>query len=188
LCYFIEGDSIHTIRKALLEDCPGLARVQVDSYRTAYAGIFPDAYLAHFTYQEQEGDWQEWLLSNPQDILLAAVTDKDQVIGYALTRVEADIYPGYAAEIMAMHITQLRQGQGVGGALLEHTVAELQKRGCPSVMLWTLKQNSTRNWYEKLGAIRLGEKRVQIEDRVIVEIAYGWDTLSALLPGQIGKK
>ena len=134
-----------------------------------------------------QADWREWLQSNPEDILLAAVTDKDQVIGYALTRVKADIYPGYAAEIMAMHITQYRQGQGVGGALLEHTVAELQKRGCPSVMLWTLKQNSTRNWYEKLGAIRLGEKRVQIEDRVIVEIAYGWDTLSALLPNQTGK-
>jgi len=29
------------IRKAIESDCPGIARVQVDSYRTAYAPIFP---------------------------------------------------------------------------------------------------------------------------------------------------
>jgi ribosomal protein S18 acetylase RimI-like enzyme len=178
---------LHTIRKALLEDCPGLARIQVDSYRTAYAGIFPDAYLAQFNYQEQEGDWRDWLISKPKDILLVAVADSDQVIGYALTRVEVDIYPGYAAEILAIHVTHLRQGRGVGKALLKHTVAELQYRGCPSVMLWTLKQNSTRNWYKKLGAKRLGEKSYPIEHRDIVEIAYGWDTLESLLSDQTGK-
>ena len=54
-----------------------------------------------------------------------------RVILLCLTRVEADIYPGYAAEILAMHVNQERQKQGVGGALLKHTTVELQKRGCP---------------------------------------------------------
>jgi hypothetical protein len=30
-----------TIRPATLQDCPALARLQVDSYRSAYAGILP---------------------------------------------------------------------------------------------------------------------------------------------------
>ena len=107
---------------------------------------------------------------------------------YALTRVEADIFPGYAAEILAMHVNQERQKQGVGGALLKHTAVELQKRGCPPVMLWTLKQNPARDWVEKLGAKHLGVKSSQIEDREIVEIVYGWDTLASLLPGQTGEK
>ena len=34
------------VREAVPEDSPGIARVQVDSYRTAYAGLFPEPYLA----------------------------------------------------------------------------------------------------------------------------------------------
>jgi len=43
------------IRPANLADCAGLARVQVDSYRSAYTGIQPPEYLDHFTSVEQEG-------------------------------------------------------------------------------------------------------------------------------------
>jgi hypothetical protein len=48
-----------------------LARVQVDSYRTAYAGMFPADSLARFTYDEQEQDWRD-LLETGGDVLLVA--------------------------------------------------------------------------------------------------------------------
>ena len=57
------------IRRATIEDSAGLARVQVDSYRAAYAGIFPPSYLAHFTYEEQEQDWHD-LFAAEVDALL----------------------------------------------------------------------------------------------------------------------
>ncbi|MEW5871547.1 MAG: hypothetical protein AB1894_19895 [Chloroflexota bacterium] len=41
------------IRHATLEDSAGIAGVQVESYRRAYAGILPQSYLDHFTYEEQ---------------------------------------------------------------------------------------------------------------------------------------
>ena len=71
---------------------------------------------------------------------------------------------------------------------MKHTAAELQKRGCSSVMLWTLKTNPVRDWYEKMGGKVLDEKSSSIEGQEIVEIAYGWDTLSSLLPVSAGKK
>ena len=46
------------VRQARPVDCPGIARVQVDSYRTAYAGLFPEDYLAQFSYEEQAQEWQ----------------------------------------------------------------------------------------------------------------------------------
>ena len=49
------------VRKAEVEDSAGMARVQVDSYRTAYAGIMPQDYLDHFTYEEQAQDWRDFL-------------------------------------------------------------------------------------------------------------------------------
>ena len=36
------------IREVILEDSPGIARVQVGGYRTAYAGLFPEPCLAQF--------------------------------------------------------------------------------------------------------------------------------------------
>jgi ribosomal protein S18 acetylase RimI-like enzyme len=112
------------IRKARLADCPGLARVQVDSYRKAYAGLFPETYLAQFLYKEQVQDWQTWLTANADDLLLVVVSDT-QVIGYLLARAQQDIYPGYDAEILAMHVRRSHQGTGVGRALLREAVEKL---------------------------------------------------------------
>jgi len=162
------------IRPALQQDPPGIARLQVDSYRTAYAGLIPQDYLDHFTYDEQEQDWREWLVSHAEDILLVAVDDREEVIGYVLARLQADIYPGHDAEIMAMHVRREFQRQGVGKALWQHVVQELHQRGCQSVMLWTLQGNPVRAWYEKLGGRLLGEKSFEIDDQKIVEVAYGW--------------
>ena len=50
-------------------------------------------------------------------------------------------------------------------------------------MLWTLKGNPVRQWYERLDGKVLGEKSYQIDDWDIVEIAYGWETIATLWPG-----
>jgi GrpB-like predicted nucleotidyltransferase (UPF0157 family)/ribosomal protein S18 acetylase RimI-like enzyme len=173
----------YEIRQATVEDCPGLAQVQVDSYRTAYAGLFPEPYLARFSYEEQEQDWREWLTTGGEDSLLVAVSNEGRVLGYVLARADRDLLPGYDAEIVALHVRESLQRKGIGKALLGRAVEELETRGCGSVMLWTLKGNRVRRWYRRLGGKVVGEKSVRVEDWDIVEIAYGWEKLSALLPG-----
>ena len=170
------------IREALPADSLGIARVQVDSYRTAYAGLFPASYLAQFTHGEQTQDWEVWLATHPEDLLLVAMSPEDQVIGYLLARAQPDIHPGYDAEILAMHVKLAHQRKGIGKALLRAAVEDMEERGCRSVMLWTLKGNPARKWYERLGGKVLGEKRFQVDGWDIVELAYGWETLSTLLP------
>lgn len=170
------------VRRAQPVDCPGLAQVQVDSYRTAYAGLFPESYLAQFSYEEQMQDWREWLTTLSNDVLLVAVSTEEPVLGYVLARAQQDIYPGYDAEILALHVRQAYQGRGVGSALLKAVVGQLLEWGCRSVMLWTLQGNPVRRWYERLGGEMLGEKRYLVGDWEIVEIAYGWETISSLLP------
>jgi hypothetical protein len=61
------------IRLATEDDARGLARIQVDSYRTAYAAILPADYLAQFSYEEQEQDWRTLLATKPETVLLVAV-------------------------------------------------------------------------------------------------------------------
>lgn len=168
------------IRRATLQDCRGIAKVQVDSYRAAYAGLFPQPYLDHFTYDEEEQDWVKLLQSNTSDILVVAATSDGTITGYTLARAQPNIYPGYDSEIVALHVRQTAQRNGVGKALLRGALRDLSERHCQSVMLWTLKGNPTRLWYEHLQGTVLGEKHYQVNDWDIVEIAYGWEPLSAL--------
>ncbi len=165
------------IRNATLEDCLGIAHVQVDSYRTAYAGLFPQSYLDNFTYEEETQDRITLLKSGVDDILLVALQDENRVIGYALARAKSEIYPGYDAEIVAMHVRQTAQRQGIGSMLFQRCSHELHIRGATSVMLWTLKANPVRHWYEKLGGQFLGERTSEVDEWDITSVAYGWKPL-----------
>ena len=169
------------IRNAILDDCFGIAKTQVDSYRTAYAGLFPTAYLEHFTYAEEEQDWSQILTANTEDIILVAISEEKQVVGYVLARAKPDIFPGYDSEIVALHVRQPFQGKGIGRQLLGHAIKNLIGRDCKSVMLWTLKNNRARQWYEKLNGKLVGEKNYKVDDWVISEVAYGWEEITALL-------
>ena len=49
------------LRVANITDSSSIAKIQVDSYRTAYTIILPSAYLVHFTDVEREADWRDLL-------------------------------------------------------------------------------------------------------------------------------
>jgi ribosomal protein S18 acetylase RimI-like enzyme len=168
------------IRPATPADCHALAHVQVDSYRCAYAGQFPQPYLDHFSYEEQEKDWVDWFVSGNGDILLVAEHSQDGVIGYLLAFKQAGL-PGFDAEIAAMHVRQDHQQHGVGSALLRKAVEMLIEHGAKSVMLWTLRGNPARAWYESLHGKFISGKTYPVYDQDIVEVSYGWSDIRVLL-------
>jgi len=170
-----------TIRPATSLDSAGIARVQVDSYRSAYAGHFPPAYLERFSYEEQEQDWLRLLADNPGDILLVAEDGRQVITGYCLARAGPENYPGYDAELVALHVQKSAQRDGMGKALMAKAVEALIGRGCQSVMLWTLKGNPIRCWYEQLGGELIDERQMDIDGWEVREVAYGWRSLADLL-------
>jgi len=170
------------IRRATINDSAGIARVQVDSYRTAYANIFSQAYLDHFTYEEQAQDWYDWMMNRPRDLLYVAHPETGEVVGYALGRPGMTKIAPYESELVAMHVRQSYQRQGIGKSLFAKTVDELQTQGCTSLMLWVLARNPARLFYEHLGGKLIGEQEIELEEGVkAVEVAYGWQDISQLL-------
>ncbi len=97
-----------------------------------------------------------------------------------LASAERDVFPGYDAEIIALHVVGTLRRQGVGQALLSAAVAALLDQECSSVILRTLCGNPIREWYERLQGELIGEKRYFIDDWEIVEFAHGWAELSDL--------
>lgn len=169
------------IRSANLSDSPNLAQVQVNSYRTAYRGMFPDSYLEQFDYEEQTKDWQELIIDRGRDILQVAEAPGGQIIGYILAKPQTDIYPGYNAEIIGIHVNQEYQGRGVGRALLDEVLTLLLEAGIESIMLWTLWANPVRTWYERMRGELIAEKRIMLENYEVVEVVYGWKDISVML-------
>jgi ribosomal protein S18 acetylase RimI-like enzyme len=173
----MQTDGTVNLRKATVKDCAGLARVQVDSYRTAYAGIFSPTYLAHFTYEEQEQDWRDLLASETEDVLYVAETDTGEIVGYALGRAGASEVGPYDSELVALHVRRSHQRQGVGRQLVRVIAERLKQRGCASMMLWVLEENASRAFYEQMGGQLLNERKIT---QGAAEVAYGWLAIESL--------
>jgi ribosomal protein S18 acetylase RimI-like enzyme len=173
------------IRPATTQDAASLARIQVSSYRTAYAGLMPAEYLAHFTLQEQEQDWRDLLAESTGDILLVAETDDGGLAGYALGRpgpVEVSPTGAYDAELVALHVRREFQKQGIGRTLVRAMAKALSGQDCASLALFVLAGNPACFFYERLGAQRVGEKRWTMDDFdfEVVEGTYAWREITTL--------
>lgn len=164
-----------SIRPACLQDCAQLSRIQVDSYRSAYFGLFPDDYLAQLSYAEQEQDWRLWLPDHPQETFLVAELPDGKIAGYVRGSPGSD-QNGFDCELEALHVRQELQGRGIGRALLTAFGQAMQIQGCKAMMLWVLAGNlHARTFYEGVGGRLAGEKRWLMGDFAVHETACGWD-------------
>ena len=72
------------IARAAPSDAPGIARVYVDSWRHAYAGLLPDRVLVDLNYERHSREWA-WVVANRGDVqpVFTARTAKGRIVGMA---------------------------------------------------------------------------------------------------------
>jgi GNAT superfamily N-acetyltransferase len=168
------------IRLAKVSDSAGLAKVQVSSYQTAYRGFLPDAFLDQFSLEEQTQDWLDLLAQPDHDPLYVVVDSDDQVLGYALGR--RLMSEPFDCELRSLHVLKEYQRQGYGRALIAAIARHYADAGCKSLILWTMKGNTARVMYEKLGGELIDEKTDVWDDGTqVIEVAYGWQDIQALI-------
>ena len=168
-----------TIRKAGLEDAAGIAKVNVDSWRSTYKGLIADEFLANLSYERRAQAWKEHL-ADPQDagFLYIAETKPGEIVGFVSAGPGGESNPAYQGEIHAIYLLQEAQGQGTGRRLMEAAMRVLSQRGFSSMLLWVLKDNRpARKFYEAVGGKYLYEKPIEIGSQTLIEVAYGWKDL-----------
>ena len=170
------------IRKARLEDAPGIARVHVDSWRTTYTGLIADEFLAQLSYERREKAWMQTLSDPTLDQFQYVATDEaGQVCGFVCGGPERGNGPDHDSEVYAIYLLQSAQGQGFGRRLLQVAAGELLERGCLAMLLWVLKDNQpARRFYEAVGGEVVREKAIEIGGQNLVEVAYRWRDLHIL--------
>ena len=72
------------IREAVPADAGPMARVHVDTWRTAYTGIVPAGHLAVLSYHDMEARWVHILTGDePAECNVVAETQGGEIVGFA---------------------------------------------------------------------------------------------------------
>jgi GNAT superfamily N-acetyltransferase len=147
------------VREARSSDAPGLARVQVASWRASLAGLVPDAVLAELTSADAERQWAErWL-----EAIAAPPTSRHRVhvavsspgpgsggasspAGFASAgpATDADLWPGTDGELYELHVLPELTGEGHGGRLLHAVADTLAEDGFHTAYTWALSADKER--------------------------------------------
>ncbi|MDP1544901.1 MAG: GNAT family N-acetyltransferase [Anaerolineales bacterium] len=172
------------IRRAALEDAVGIATVHVVSWREAYRGMVPDDFLDRLSVQRRTVQWVNSLSDQGNTYHRAYVAVVDgQVAGFSNYGYSVEDDSEFQGELFAIYLLKSAQGMGIGGKLICATVDGLREMGVESMLVWVLRDNPTRKFYEHFGGLYLREKSIEIGGRKLMEVAYGWRELSPFQGG-----
>ncbi len=175
------------IREAELGDAAAMARVSVESYRSAHRDHIPVESLMQFTYEESERNWARTIqefneATEREEYIYVAEHDSSDIIGVAMGGPERSHHPVYTGEIYFLYLLPSYHRQGIGRQLTVKVVERLVELGMHSLLIRVLKANApARRFYEALGGQLVLEEQIEERGAVLDQVAYGWGDVSELL-------
>lgn len=147
-----------TVREAVETDAAPLVRVRTDSWRAAYAGLIPPAYLDELDATAAPARLAEYL-RDPSPGRHYLVAERDgRLVGFVIAGAErpsVEAVRGERAgigEVHALYVHPDAWFTGTGAALLDAATRRLAKDGYHGLTLWVLEGNTqARRFYERHG-------------------------------------
>jgi GNAT superfamily N-acetyltransferase len=173
--------STPTIRPATPADATAIAQLRIDSWRTTYRGMIPDAYLDGMQLADSVAIWERVLTApaNPASVFVAE--DESGLVGFAAGNPREPGPLGYDAELSAVYLHPLRQREGTGRRLVGAVAAAQRASGATGLIAWVIAGNrGARRFFDALGAELLVEQPFQWDGMDLVEAGYGFRDLDAL--------
>ena len=168
-----------TIRPAGIHDAAAIARVHVESWKTTYAGVVPDAYLAGLDEQESARRWAERLAAGDHFAFVAEANSG--VVGFISGGKSREALGNCDAELYAIYLLHSQQRLGAGRLLTHALATALHDIGHQSLLVWALEQNPAVYFYQRLGAVRIAERSIEIGGAHLPELAFVWRSLDDLV-------
>ena len=170
------------IRDGEVADMPAIGRVVVDTWRSAYGGLVPDAYLAGLSPDERATQWRDFLAEpGAARFVFVAHDESDDLIAFAAGGSERSGDPLYRGELYAIYVLPSHQARGFGGALIRAVAGRLAAGGTTSMLLWVLEANAdARAFYETLGGMVVRRQPIDVGGVTLTEVAYGWPNVESL--------
>ena len=173
-----------SIRRAEPADAQAIASVQTTSWRTTYAGVVPDEFLANMDVGRRAAVWHTGLTDSTRRHCYFVAEDADgQVVGFASGGPERDGDPIYKGELTAIYLLDSYQRQGIGKRLVQAVAGWLHEHHYHTMLIWVLAGNTSGiQFYEAIGGQRIGSKNIVMGGETLEEYSYGWLDLTPLLP------
>jgi hypothetical protein len=181
------------IRRARPADAAAIGAVHVATWRTAYAGVLPEGYLASLStlrhaagYEAAIGDRR-----HGHAVFVAVAKGADAPAGQQAA--EGGTVIGFVSggrsrrpqvgegEIETLYLLDDYRDRGVGRRLVRAMAAHLAAIGCRSAMLWVLKDNPTRWFYQRLGGRQVAREAIRFAGQGLEQLAFTWDPIDTLL-------
>jgi GNAT superfamily N-acetyltransferase len=164
------------LRRAAAGDAPAIARVRIESWRTTYRGMIPDAYLDGM----QIGERRSGTACSPRANATASSSpnraDGSSFASGAMLRTSS-----VDAELVATYLRREFQHVGLGRRFVAAVVDAQSAYGATGLLTWVIAGNKpARAFYERLGGELLVEQPFQWDGMDLVEAGYGWRDLPAL--------
>ena len=163
------------IRPARPADARAIARLDVETWRTTYAGMLSTSYLLGLSERRRELGWRGVILREPRDVRVA-VEPEGAIIGFGSCGPNrGDRF--FSGEVFTLYVAPDWQNQGIGRRLMVALFRRLVASGRRSAIVWVLRDNPSRFFYERLGAQQASHKALPVGGAAVEAIAYGWRDL-----------
>ena len=173
------------IREARREDAAAIARVQIDSRQTTYADILPVDFLASLSHERRTASWHARLSQADADwFAYVAEENGGRTVGFAGGGPERGGDTVYTGELGVIYLLEAYQRRGIGRRLVGAVARRLREQGHRSMLVWVLRDNPSRSFYEALGGHLVREKEMEIGGVKLIGVAYGWEDIAALASQQ----
>jgi ribosomal protein S18 acetylase RimI-like enzyme len=165
------------VRPARPEDAASIGAVHVASWRSTYAGILPDHYLARLSVVRQAHGYERMMRARLG--VFVAVAER-RIVGFTTaTRVAAT--PLGDGEIQTLYVLDDFRERGFGRALLQAAGEYLAGLECTCAFAWVLRDNPAVFFYERVGGKRAGSGTTHVAGTAIPQTAYTWNPIGKLL-------
>ena len=172
-----------TIRSAVVDDAAAIAAVRVESWRTTYRGVIPDAYLDGMRVEDSTALWARILATPSGDKRIVYVAESDAgILGFAAAMKLAEPKFGLRAELTGIYLKPEAQRQGIGRKLVAATARACLTENAPDMLVWVITENQVaRNFYEGLDAELMAGQPFSWDGLELHETGYAWRNLPALI-------
>ncbi|MFJ3527078.1 MULTISPECIES: GNAT family N-acetyltransferase [unclassified Streptomyces] len=163
------------LRDMTIDDCEAVSAVRVRGWRSAYAGLMPQAYLEAMSVAEDAERRRGFFTEGNEVVNVVAERAGLGVIGWAAYGPYRENGARLArGELYAIYVLPELTGTGVGRALMSEVLARAGAAGHPDLALWVLRENApARRFYARAGFRPDGaEESFEVDGVPVPEVRY----------------
>ncbi len=162
------------LRRAIIEDAPAIARVYVDTWRTAYRDLLPRQYLLSLDYEEEARGCRDFMEGDQYPRMIQVAEVEGIVAGYVVAGPNSDEPEDYEGEIYEIFVREDCSGEGIGTRLMQRATEWFRSVDYSSVVVWCWSDNPFAGFYWSLGGRVVHNCAQTVAGRKMDVLVFGW--------------